>query len=320
LTSKLDEHSFPFDPSYGFDREQLLSIEAPPEPADFGDFWQRRYQRAMDCQPRPVLADLAEEHNGWRVFKLHYRSTDHAHINGWLLLPSEGEVRRGLVIGHGYTGRDAPDTDLPFAHTALLFPCVRGMHLSPYPHTSSDPRWHVLHDIQDRDRYILGGCVDDTWLAVSALLRLRPELKGHIGYLGISFGGGIGALALPWDIRIRRAHLNLPSFGHQPLRLELPSTGSAASVQRFARRHPEVTTNLEYFDAAIAARHIRTPVHCACAGFDPMVAPPCQYAVYNSLAGPKTLFELTAGHFDYREMATEHAQLRGQLEDFFADL
>jgi cephalosporin-C deacetylase-like acetyl esterase len=31
-------------------------------------------------------------------------------------------------------------------------------------------------------------------LAVSALTELRPELEGRIGYIGASFGGGVGAL------------------------------------------------------------------------------------------------------------------------------
>ena len=57
----------------------------------------------------------------------------------------------------------------------------------------------------------------------------------RLDYMGISFGGGIGALALPWDERFHRAHLNVPSFGHHPLRLTLPepdTTGSGSNQNK----------------------------------------------------------------------------------------
>lgn len=105
----------------------------------------------------------------------------------------------------------------------------------------------MLHDIHLRERYILGGCVADLWTGISALLQIHGELLGGIGYMGISFGGGIGALALPWERRIARAHLNVPTFGHQPLRLRLPTVGSGAAVQGFARRHLHVAETLAFF-------------------------------------------------------------------------
>jgi len=64
--------------------------------------------------------------------------------------------------------------------------------------------------------------------------------------MGISFGGGIGALAVPWEPRIAPGHLNVPTFGHQSLRLQLPTTGSGSAVQTFARRHVHVAETLAY--------------------------------------------------------------------------
>ena len=72
-----------------------------------------------------------------------------------------------------------PDLDLPVSRTALLFPCFRGLSRSARPPVSQDPNWHVLHDLDKRDRYIIGGCVDDLWLAVSVLLILYPWLMGR---------------------------------------------------------------------------------------------------------------------------------------------
>jgi cephalosporin-C deacetylase len=179
---------------------------------------------------------------------------------------------------------------------------------------------HVLHEIQDREKYVIGGCVEDLWVAVTALLRVCPQVAGHVGYLGGSFGGGIGAMACAWDNRIARAHLGVPSFGNQPLRAKLGSVGSAASVQGFLRKHPEAAATLAYHDAAVAARFVRIPVHCGCALFDPAVAPAGQFSVTNELAGPKELFVLSAGHFFHAGQAEEERRSLRDVHDFFRDI
>ena len=102
----------------------------------------------------------------------------------------------------------------------------------------------MLHDIDKPERYILGGCVEDLWLAVSVLTKLYPELDGRIGYSGISFGGGIGALAIAFDKRIDRGHLVVPTFGNMPLWLTLPTVGSGHSVQNYRKTHPDVLETL----------------------------------------------------------------------------
>jgi len=74
---------------------------------------------------------------------------------------------------------------------------------------------------------------------------------------------------------------------------------------------------LAYYDAAVAARYIRQPMHLAPARFDPAVAPPGQFAIYNALPGPKELFVLTAGHFEHATSATEDRELLSELRGFF---
>ncbi|MEM1442707.1 MAG: acetylxylan esterase [Verrucomicrobiota bacterium] len=310
-----------FDPTYGYDLDGLLKVKGPDEPKDFASRWQKWRSAALEMKPCPAIRDTGIDQKDWQVFDMEYMSTDDVRIRGWLLLPRKGPVRRGFIVGHGYGGRDEPDFHLPFPDAAILFPCARGISRSHSSHFSAVPSWHVLHNIQDPERYIFRGCAEDLWLGVTALLRLFPHLEGHLGYLGISFGGGVGALALAWEDRIARAHVNVPSFGHQVLRLKLPSQGSAASLQAFSRKHPGVAEkNLVYFDAAIAARHIEIPVHCALALADPMVAPPGQFAIYNSLAGPSSLFVLPAGHMEYADQEEIEGQLLEELESFFEEL
>jgi cephalosporin-C deacetylase len=313
-------HGFAFDPSYGYSLDELLAVGSPELPPDFEAFWQAHYTRAMQVHPRPRIKHTGTAHHGFEVYDLRYFSTDHFVIRGWMLIPQDQPVTRGMVFGHGYGGCDGPDYRLCPAGAALLFPCFRGLSRSQQPPVSANPSFHVLHDIDKPQQYIIGGCVDDLWLAVSAMQVLFPATRGHIGYSGISFGGGMGALALPWDARIQRAHLNVPTFGNQPLRLQLPTIGSGAAVQRYQQQHGHVLETLQYYDAASAARFIQQPMHIAAALFDPAVVPPGQFAVYNALPAPKSLFVLEAGHFDYPQRMAQEQALLQELEGFFAQL
>jgi len=312
-------HPFNFDPTYGLGVDELRAIRPPEAPPNFDDFWRARYVGALGVNPRPRLSESGSRHPNWRVHDIIYTSTDEFQIGGWLLLPREGTLRRGLVVGHGYGGRDQPDFDIPVKETAVLFPCFRGLSRSRRPPISSDPAWHVLTDIDKPERYILGGCVEDLWLAVSVLIKLYPELDGRIGCSGPSFGGGIGALAISFDKRIDRGHLTVPTFGNMPIWLTLPTVGSGHAVQDYQKTHKDVLKTLSLFDAATAATRIEIPMLVAVARFDPAVAPPCQFSVANALptSNHHEIVILDAGHFDYPGSEEQHARLSEKVRRFF---
>lgn len=312
-------HPYDFDPTAGMGLSELRSVQAPAPPPGFEAFWQARYERALQLNPQPRLTPAKTAHPYWQVFDLTYTSTDGFPIGSWLLVPHDGVVTRGLIVGHGYGGRTAPDFDSPVTETAVLFPCFRGLSRSARAPISADPAWHVLHDIDKPDRYILGGCVEDLWLAASALTGLYPQVAGRVGYSGLSFGGGIGALALAFDGRFDRGYLEVPTFGVMPLWLRLPTVGSAHAVQAYAKAHPDVAQTLRFFDSATAAARITIPMLTAVARFDPAVAPPCQFAVANTLAAAKNheTFILDAGHFDYLGQQTQHACLAQKIRRLF---
>jgi len=313
------QHPFPFDPTYGASEDDLRSIPAPEPPSDYEVFWQPRYEAVLVIDPAPEIEEEGTE-GDHRKFQIRYQSAGGVSIRGWMLVPRGGVAVRGFVIAHGYGGRTAPDTHLPFRDAVLFFPCLRGLALSRLPRVPSDPYGHVLHGIESRETYIHGGCVEDVWCGVSALLKLFPELNGRIGFLGISFGGGIGAMALAWDPRFARAHLNVPSFGNHPVRLRCPTVGSGEAVRTYAARRTDPMPTLAYHDAATAARRIQIPVHCALAAFDPAVAPPGQFSIFNGLAGERKLFHLQAGHFPYPGAEEEERELLRDLERFFGTL
>ncbi len=316
----LGPHDYPFDPTYGYDLRRLCCVEPPLPPAGFLEFWQQRYRDALCVDPQPRLKPSLLRHAKFCVFDVEYSSSEGFPIGGWLLWPTTERPRQGFVVGHGYGGIESPSFDLPSTAAVYLFPCFRGISRSRRWPISDDPNYHVLHDIHLRDRYIIAGCVEDLWTGVSALLQLAPQTEGHLGYLGSSLGGGVGALALACDERIGRAHLKVPTFGNQALRLTLPTVGSAAAVQDFARQHPEVAQTLTWYDAATAARFIRQPTLVAAALFDPAVAPPGQFSVYNALPGARQLFVLSAGHSAYAGQGHEEKRLLAALRSFFATL
>lgn len=315
-------HSFPFDPTGGYSPGQLLALRPMiEEPADFASFWRGSFEEAM--QPALDWSIKPSAHRGnekFEVFDIEFAGMRGNRIGGWLTKPRTAPLTRGLLIGHGYGGRDAPDLAPPVDDAATIQPVCTGLPTrSLHAGIPADGGQHVVHGIERRETYVHRFCVMDHWRAISVLHEAVPEARPRLDYLGGSFGGGVGALTLPWDDRIRSAFLCVPSFGNQPLRLQLPCNGSGESVRLLAQRQPEIRDVLAYFDAALAARHAKIPVIVAAAAFDPAVQPAGQYSVYHCLGGPKELFPLTAGHFDgYPGQAREDLELQIALRRFFA--
>ena len=310
-------HAFPFDPAYGYDLDALLKVYPPDEPADYSAFWQSMYSEAQKVSVAP-RRKFVETRGNFDIFDVEFTSLHGAKIGGWLTVPQSGPVTRGVVLGHGYGGRDNPDEWLPMSQAAAIYPCMRGQSRSKSAGIPEEAAGHVLHGIASRETYIHGGCAADIWCAGTALIDLVPDAAERLDYMGASFGGGIGALALPWDDRFQSAYLCVPSFGNHPLRLTMPCVGSGESVRTHYQEHPEIAETLRYFDAAIAATHIRIPTLVAPALFDPAVPPPGQFAVYNAITGPKEVFVLSAGHFEYDASKVEDQLLNESLAAFFA--
>ncbi|GAA2416196.1 acetylxylan esterase [Streptomyces pulveraceus] len=318
-------HEFPFDPAYGYTLPDLLGVPAPSAPDDFDAFWQARHAEARKVATEPELGPPEEERDGVRIHGVTFTSVGGVRLGGWVALPVEGAAEYGFVIGHGYGGRDepGPDVPLPLPRAAAILPCVRGMgSRGLHPGIPDVSAVHVLHGIESRDTYVIGDCVADLWCAASALCELVPGLTPQeggagLGYLGESFGGGLGALALPWDDRFAAGQLTVPTFGNHPLRLTLPCIGSGEAVRGYRQDHPEVDAVLPYFDAATAATRLEVPTLVAAALFDPSVPPPGQFAVHNALAGEHELTVLEAGHFEYEGTEAEKAELRAARQRFF---
>ncbi len=316
------EHPHSFDPTYGYTMEELLKI-APPEPfpADFETFWRETMVQSSRSTRVLERQDLEPPAPGWKLELLKIQGLDDTWFGAWLLQPVDSTtVCRGFVVGHGYGGREAIDWPVQFEDAAYIFPAAQGFHISAQEGLPNTAAWHVVNGISSPSTYLIRHCVAGLQGAADVLTAEFPELDGRLGYIGGSFGGGLGALMLPWSQSFSRAFLKVPTFGHHPLRLQCECVGSGEAVRLFVNRDPSIRKTLPYFDAATAATFIRIPVLVSVALFDPAVPPPGQFAVANSLGGPKKLHVLNASHFEHPSLLPEEEALSELVREWFSKL
>jgi cephalosporin-C deacetylase len=277
----------------------MTAPPAPAGPGDFDDFWRATFAEFGTGTVTWHRTRDLEGTDTHHACEIRFDSSADEQAVAYLLIPhSPSSVRRGLVVGHGYGGRSGPDLDRVPADTVAIFPCAPGTHAGTPSRFPAAPDEHVLAGISHRDTYSHRFAAADIWRAATVLLDIAPSASGALDFSGGSFGGGIGAMALPWDARFRRAVLDVPSFGDHSTRLTRHCTGSGEAVRQHLRSRPEDRTTLDYHDAATAARRLQIPTLVVAALLDPAVDPRGQFAVHHALAGPRRLGVRAAGHLD----------------------
>ncbi|MPT15764.1 MAG: acetylesterase [Microbacterium sp.] len=301
-----------FDGSYGRTEADLRAVRPVPAPHGFADRWRRWRREAAAVDAAPVVLSTSEE-QGRRVSVVEHAGVDGVRLRAWVVEPLDGPPRAGVVHGHGYGGRDAVDLARVPDDVAAIYPVARGLGVLNAGIGAPEPTpEHVLAGIDDPERYVLGLCARDLWLAADVLVSFVGALPLY--YVGESFGGGIGALALPWDDRFVGATLIVPSFGQYDERLAVPCLGSGETVRQHVLRHPEAREVLRWFDSSTAIGFSAVPVRVEAALWDQYVPPQGQFAV---AAGARDLdlAVLPAGHAEYPGSAEVTASaIRGGRE------
>ena len=303
------------DATFGYDLERLLSIGVPDnEPGDLDVFWAGVKAAADAVDAQPELGTWRRHDDYHEVADVSFTSLDGIRIGGWLVRPDTG-VTRGLVVGHGYGGRAAADGWLPDG-AAAIYPVARGLPtrslVAGIGETSVE---HVLAGIESPRTYSHVGSTADYWIA-GRVLRALVLGTERLDYVGGSFGAGIGVFVLAYDRSFAAGVLEVPSFGHHPIRLTLSCLGSAEAIRLHALRHPDVVDTLRYVDSATVATRVSQPVLVLAALADPMVPPPGQFAVANALAGPTSVHVLPAGHAQYTGMVEATAEADAVVRAF----
>jgi cephalosporin-C deacetylase len=304
----------PIDGTYGYDLAGLRAVAPVPAPPGFADTWRRWRHEAAPAAAAPELTSVGRR-GAHELFEVAFSTADGLRLRGWCGMPAAGPARVGIVHSHGYGGRDAPEFARVPADAAVIFPVARGLgalNIEVGAPSTSDR--HVLHGIGDAESYAIGRCAVDLWTAGDVLVELAGDVPLYL--VGESFGGGIGALALPWDDRIIGATLIVPSFGQYDIRLQVPCLGSGEHVRRYVAEHPQAREVLRLFDASTAATFARVPVRVEAALWDSSVPAPGQFAVANAVAQAEArgtgaeleLEVLPAGHAEYPGMLRVVAQ------------
>ncbi|GAA5210199.1 acetylxylan esterase [Microbacterium kyungheense] len=298
----------PIDGTYGYDLEALRTVAPVPPPPGFADTWRRWRREAAAVAAAPAVTPLGRR-GAHEVSEVAFSTVDGLRLRGWLGMPATGPARVGVVHSHGYGGRDAPDFSRVPADAAVIFPVARGLGaLNVGIGAPATSERHVLHGIGDAETYAIGRCAVDLWTAGDVLVELAGDVPLYV--VGESFGGGVGALAFPWDDRVAGATLVVPSFGQYDIRLQVPCAGSGEPLRRYVAAHPEAREVLRLFDASTAATFARVPVRVEAALWDANVPAPGQFAVANAVAqaeaagtGARLELEvLPAGHAEYPGM------------------
>lgn len=285
-----------FDGSYGRTEAELRAVRPVPAPPGFADRWRRWRREAAAVDAAPVALSTSEE-QGRRVSVVEHASVDGVRLRAWVVEPLDGPPRAGVVHGHGYGGREAVDLARVPDDVAAIYPVARGLGTLNAGVGAPEPTpEHVLAGIDDPEHYVLGLCARDLWLAADVLVSVVGALPLY--YVGESFGGGIGALALPWDDRFVGATLIVPSFGQYDERLAVPCLGSGETVRQHVLRHPEAREVLRWFDSSTAIGFAEVPVRVEAALWDQYVPPQGQFAVAAG-ATDVELAPLPAGHAEY---------------------
>ncbi|WP_350348883.1 acetylxylan esterase [Agromyces sp. G08B096] len=302
------------DGTYGYDLADLRAVEPVEAAAGFAETWRTWRVEASAVAPEPQLTPLGRV-GAHEVSLVEHTAAEGLRLRAWLAVPAEGAARVGVVHGHGYGGRDAPDFSRVPADAAAIFPVARGLGtLNAGVGAPAVKDEHVLHGIQAIETYVLGRCAVDLWHAADALTEVAGPLPLY--YIGESFGGGIGALALPWDDRYVGATLIVPSFGQYDLRLGLACEGSGEAVRRHVAVHPEAREVLRTFDASTAATFLRVPVRVEAARWDVVVPPPGQFAVANGIE--RAAARVAGAELELAVLPAGHAEFPG-IDDVRAD-
>lgn len=304
----------PLDGTYGFDLPALQAVAPVAAPDGFGARWQAWRAAAARIDADPVIVAQGER-DGRSLSIVEHTGADGTRLRSWVAQPLDVPAEIALVHGHGYGGRDEPGFARVPDDAAVIFPVARGLGALNAGVGAPPVRdEHVIAGIEDPERFVLGLCARDLWLAADALLAITGPLP--LAYVGESFGGGIGALALPWDDRYVAATLVVPSFGQYDERLAVPCLGSGEAMRRHVRAHPEAREVLRWFDASSAMLANRIPVRVEAALWDANVPPPGQFAIAHAVAqsaGALELAVLPAGHAEYpgRDGITRSAERAG---------
>lgn len=266
----------------GYTKEQLLAVKGEEPVQGFEEFWRKQYERATSCKlDYTVEGEVWSPYPDIRIYRVSFIACDGFKIGMWVSRPEKSYGGQIITQGYGNVVKPFVSKELPLT-TAM--PCVPGLGISMCKEIPWQVQHHAAYGFEDPEKYVLVAGIRNIWTCISILIDMFPDVKDNISCFGGSLGGGMGALAIPWDPRIKAAELSVPTLGGR-IMLEYLRNPTDPSYVR-ATKAMESEANMRTFDlcnAASAARFIRVPVLVTPALSDNNVPPPGQFAVANSI-------------------------------------
>ena len=265
-----------------YTREQLLAVRAEEPIRGFEEFWRRQYERAVSYKPDyTVENELWSPDPGIKIYCVRFTACDGFKIGMWISRPEKSCGGHILAQGYGNVATAAVGTN---PGLTVAMPCVPGLGLSQCKEIPWQLRYHAGYGFDDPEKYVIVSGVRNLWTAISIMIDMFPDVQDNIVCSGGSLGGGMGAMCIPWDKRIRAGELNVPTLGGR-IMLDYPGQETDPSYTRFtlAKASEQGMRVLDFCNAAAAAQFIKVPTLVTPALCDHNVPPPGQFAVANAI-------------------------------------
>lgn len=298
-------------------REELLQIKGDVPVAGFEEFWKKQYAAARNWKcSYTVEGELWSPREDVRIYRIRFTSIDGFSIGMWIARPKESTG--GVISAHGYGNVAVPPQTTSPGRTIAL-PCVRGLGLSQCKEIPWNLGEHAGFGFDAPENYVITGGVRDLWIALTIMIDMFPDTADNILCTGGSLGGGMGAMAIPWDERIHYGDLNIPTLGGRILLQTPVAPGTPGETRRLkGLASPEGLRIIDFCNASAAAQFIRVPTIITPALSDKMVPPPGQFAIANAISEEfRHMFIRDVGHAAPTEkdlaMQQELEKLRAEL-------
>src|SRR5699024_1467801 len=117
----------PMDATYGNHLQERLGVPARQAPERCEKVCRELARRARDVDPAPELADYPMAAPGHDVQRVQFTSLGGLRLGGWVALPKGRPARVGVVVSHGYGGREEPELAGIPDDAAGIYPVARGL-------------------------------------------------------------------------------------------------------------------------------------------------------------------------------------------------
>lgn len=285
----------------------------PDVPEDFDAFWATIVAEAK-AAPLDFHRDLevkyAGEHHDVETFS--FRGIGGEKLHGWIAIPHGGAHRERAFLWIPPYGRESL---LPNAygtregHVSLSFNFFghEAFHQEDY----TPRRGYFAEGAAEPETWIFRRMFQNAFLAARILQALPEADEDRLAAMGMSQGAGISIWLGAWCPLIKCVCADMPFLG-----------AMKAALDRNAYRYPlkelidfaetipmgidRVLNTISYYDTMHQATRCLVPTQVSLGEKDPAARPENVEAIYNAIAGEKTLIRYVWGHDWHPEMISNN--------------